>query len=63
MTFTYEPTQKERAADPRYYWFHTYDGYPRFLWGEWDVSEQEYRRYAGVENVAFVDEALAKRDK
>jgi len=27
------------------------------------VTEEKYRRYAGVEKVAFVDEALAKRDK
>jgi hypothetical protein len=33
------------------------------LRGEWDVTEEKYRRYAGVEKVAFVDEALAKRDK
>jgi hypothetical protein len=54
------PTENERVAQPGDYWFHTYDGYPRFLWGEWNVSEEEYRRYARAEDVAYVDDVLKK---
>jgi hypothetical protein len=59
MTNPTEPTENERAADPRYYWFHNYDGRPQFYWDDWEVSEEEYRRHARAEDVTYVDAALA----
>jgi len=42
---------------------HTYDGYARFLWGEWDGNEEEYRRNARTEDVAFVGEVLLRANR
>ena len=50
-----------RAANPIYYWFHTYDGAPRYLWHEIEVSEEEYRAHARPEDVAFLDECLRRK--
>jgi len=51
-----------RAANPTYYWFHTYDGTPRYLWDEIDVSEQEYRAHAPSRDVAFLNECMRSGD-
>jgi hypothetical protein len=38
-----EADAETRAANPGYYWFHCYDGAPRFFWDEIEVPEQEFR--------------------
>jgi hypothetical protein len=52
-----------RAANPTYYWFHTYYGTPRYLWDEFDVSEEEYRANARPEDVTFLDERVRSGDQ
>jgi inorganic pyrophosphatase len=52
-----------RAANPTYYWFNSYDGTPRYLWDEIDVSEEEYRAHARPEDVAFREECLQDSDR
>jgi hypothetical protein len=52
-----------RATNPTYYWFHTYYGPPRYLWDEFDVSEEEYRAHARPEDVTFLDERLRSGDQ
>ena len=32
-----------REANPKYYWFHSFDGPPKFCWNELMVSEEEFR--------------------
>jgi hypothetical protein len=54
---------KVRAAKPTYYWFHTYYGAPRYLWDEFDVSEEEYRANARPGDVAFLDKRLRGDDQ
>jgi hypothetical protein len=60
MAHPIKPTEAERAAKPGKYWFHNYGGRAEFLWGEWDVSEEEFRRNVDADNLAMVDAALGK---
>ena len=55
-----EADRETRAAHPRYYWWHTYDGPARFYWDEQDVTETEYRAYAGREGVEHLDEVAGR---
>ncbi|MGB8744056.1 MAG: hypothetical protein WCD52_28525 [Xanthobacteraceae bacterium] len=41
-----EADRETRQAHPKYYWFHSYDGPPKFLWNETEVSEDEFRAKA-----------------
>jgi hypothetical protein len=45
MAWKTEPSENVRAAFPRHYWFHKYDGRPHFMWDDIEVSEQEFRRH------------------
>jgi hypothetical protein len=38
--------RETREAHPNYYWFHAFDGPPKFYWDELTVSEEEYRANA-----------------
>jgi hypothetical protein len=58
MTNPYAPTEKVRAGEPSYYWFHAFNGYPEFFWDDWEVSEAEYRRNAPRNDVAYLDRIL-----
>ena len=58
-----KPTENERAASFRYYWFNVFQGRAQFFWDDWEVSEDEYRRNARPEDVTYLDEALAKKDQ
>jgi hypothetical protein len=60
MTDKENPTENERAADPRYYWFNVFEGQAQFFWDDWEVSEEEYRRHARAEHVAYLDAVLGK---
>jgi hypothetical protein len=61
MDRSYEFTEKVRAGDPSYYWFHAFNGYPEFFWDDWEVSEVEYRRNAPPDDVAYLDQVLRGR--
>jgi hypothetical protein len=58
MADTFKPTEKERAAEPRNYWFHAFNGRPEFFWDDWEVTEDEYRRHARAEDIAYLDKIL-----
>ena len=58
MADTKKPTENERAAEPRYYWWHTYAGPIQFYWDDWEVTEEEYRHYASAEAITDLDEVL-----
>ena len=49
-----EANAKARMVNPTYYWFHTYDGTPRHLWDEVEVSEAQFRANTDREAVASV---------
>jgi hypothetical protein len=53
-----KPTENERAAGSRYYWFNMCNGQAQFFWDDWEVSEEEYRRNARPEHVTYLDEVL-----
>jgi hypothetical protein len=38
-----EADRETREANPKYYWFHSFDGPPKFFWDELEVSEEEFR--------------------
>jgi hypothetical protein len=52
-----------RPAEPHHYWFDAFNGPPEFVWDDWEVSEDEYRRHAPAQDVAFLDDVLAKEDR
>jgi hypothetical protein len=41
-----EADRETREANPKYYWFHAFDGPPKYHWDELTVSEDEYRANA-----------------
>lgn len=57
-----EADEETRAAHPRYYWFHTYDGAPKFLWDEQDVSEAEFRAHASRDQIDVLDGARGRAE-
>jgi hypothetical protein len=63
MADTNKPTEKMRAAEPRYYWFHVFNGPVEFYWDDWEVSEDEYRRNARPEDVAYLDRVVATKSE
>jgi hypothetical protein len=52
--------QETRAAQPGYYWWHTYDGPTKFYWHEQDVTEAEYRAHADREGVEHLNEVVGE---
>ncbi len=38
-----EADRETREANPEYYWFHAFDGPPKFYWDELEVTEEEFR--------------------
>jgi hypothetical protein len=60
MTDQVKPTENDRAADRRYYWFNVFEGQAQFFWDDWEVSEVEYRRNAAPDDVAYLDEVLSR---
>ena len=41
-----EADRETRQAHPKYYWFDSYDGPPKFPWNETEVLEDEFRAKA-----------------
>jgi hypothetical protein len=58
MAWKTEPSENVRAAVPKHYWFHKYDGRPHFMWDDIEVSEQEFRRHVDAGCLARVDAVL-----
>jgi len=54
-----KPTKNERVANPGNYWFHAFNGRPEFFWDDWEVTQEEYRRNARPEDIAYLDVVMA----
>jgi hypothetical protein len=60
MSDLLKASESERAADRRYYWFSVFEGWAQFFWDDWEVSEDEYRRNASPDDVAYLDAVLSR---